>query len=238
MLGGLLVVRSLFFATIAGAFLAVAGAPAWAEDATPTQYEFTMSKIELCKSSACSSATVLGEGSQAYDIGSSQAAAGQSVGSFLSDFTLASNQTFTHLRVTIARAINMTATAPFENSGDTEDCVTGAGGDIVTASTTTEALAEVTTGNVAASQEFVVPNTDANNAPGGLATTYANAGIALIDTTTMTITYQLTSSFTTGDKIPSFDVAFDVADTITFNQASATTCSVALGPPNVTITIN
>lgn len=225
-------------AILIGIALMFAASLVQAEDATPTQYQFTLSKVELCKSSACSSPTLLGEGSQAFDIGSSQATAGQSVGSFLSNFSLASNQTFTHLRVTVARAINMTATAPTENSGDSNDCVTGTGGDIVTASTTNEALAEVTTGNAAASQEFVVPDTTANNAPGGLATIYANAGIELIDSTTMTITYQLTSSFTTGDKVPSFDIAFDVADTITFNLASATTCSAALGPPNVTITIN
>lgn len=225
-------------AILVGMVLMFAASLVQAEDATPTQYQFTLSKVELCKSSACSSPTLLGEGSQAYDIGSAQASSGESVGSFLSNFSLAPKQTFTHLRVTVARAIDLTATAPSEESSDFNACVTGAGVDIVTASTATEALAEVTTGSVAASQEFVVPNTDANNAPGGLAITYANAGIALIDTTTMTITYQLTSSFTTGDKIPSFDVAFDVADTITFNQASATTCFVALGPPNVTITIN
>ncbi len=90
----------------------------------------------------------------------------------------------------------------------------------------------------AVSQVLVVPDTTANNAPGNLATLFANEGIELIDATTMTITFQLTASFTTGDKVPSFDVAFDVADTIEFIQAGLTTCFVVLGPPSVTITIN
>lgn len=209
-----------------------------AELSTPVQYQFTMTKIELCKSSACSSPTLLGQGSQAYDIGATQATPGQSVGNFITDFSLAPNQTFTHLRVTMNRAFDITSTAPTENSGDTNDCVTGAGGNIVTASATNEARSEVTTGSVAASQVITVPDTTANHAPGNLATLYATEGIALVDATTMTVTFLLTSSFTTGDKVPNFDVAFDVADTIEFIQASASTCFVILNPPSVTISIN
>ncbi|MCH7542290.1 MAG: hypothetical protein IIB65_01480 [Proteobacteria bacterium] len=230
--------RGTPIAVVAGLLIFLAGAPAWAqtETATPTQYQFVVQKIELCTNSTCTSPTVLGQGSQAFDIGSGQVSAGQAAGTFLTDFSLAANQTFTHIRVTHTRAIDITATAPTFQAGG-QACVTGAGGDIVTAATITEVLAEVTTGSAAVSQVFFVPNTDANNAPGGLAATYATEGIVLIDGTTMTITKPLTSPFTSGGTAPTFDVAFDVANTITFNVASGTTCSVFLGPPTVTITI-
>ncbi len=232
------VLKVALAATITGIILIFAATLAQADTTTPTQYQFTMSKIELCKSSACTSPTLLGQGSQAYDIGSSLASPGQSVGSFLSDFSLAPNQTFTHLRVTMARTFDITASATVAGFGGSFICVTGTGSDIVTASATTEARSEVTTGNAAVSQVLVVPDPTANNAPGDLATLFANEGIKLINNNTMTITFQLTSSFTTGDKVPNFDVAFDVADTIEFIVASPNSCFVILGPPSVTITIN
>ena len=232
----LIMARGMLIAVVAGLLIFLAGAPAWAETATPTQYRFVVQKIEICTNSACTSPTVLGQGSQAFDIGSGQVSAGQAVGAFLTDFSLAANQTFTHIRVTLTRDFDISATAPTLQAGG-QACVTGAGGDIVTAASITEVLAEVTTGSAAVSQVFFVPNTDANNAPGGLAATYATEGIVLIDGTTMTITKPPSSPFTSGGTAPTFDVAFDVANTITFNVASGTTCSVFLGPPTVTITI-
>ena len=227
--------RRLLGAFLASALLALSLAPAQAQD-TPTEYAFDVTKIELCGDSACSAAVVLGEGSQRFDLAA--VGAGQTAGSFLSDFSLAANQTYTHLRVTHARAITMTATAAAINSGNGDDCVT-TGAGILTASATTQARSEVDTtgGAAAASQVFVVPDTTAANAPAGLADTYTAEGIVLLDATTMTITKALTSPFTSGSSVPSIDAAFDVANTITFVQSAADACFAILGPPSVTITI-
>lgn len=230
--------RGMPIAVAAALLMVLMGAPvrAQTETATPTQYQFVVQKIEICTNSACTSPTVLGQGSQTFDIGSGQVSAGQAAGAFLTDFSLPANQTFTHIRTTLTRAIDFSATAPTFTAGG-QPCVTGAGVDIVEASTITEVLAEVTTGSAAVSQVFFVPNTDANNADPGLAATYAAEGIVLIDATTMTITRPLTSPFTSGGTAPTFDIAFDVAGTMTFIVASGSTCNIFLGPPIVTITI-
>ena len=71
----------------------------YAASATPSSYKTTVSKVELCTSSACTSTTVLGSSSKTFDIAS--ASAGADVGTYLSDFTLPIGTTFTHMRRTI-----------------------------------------------------------------------------------------------------------------------------------------
>lgn len=231
--------RRSLFAVLASALLALSLAPAVAQEtATPSEYAFDVTKIELCTDSACSTAVVLGEGSQRFDLGSGQLSAGESAGAFIGDFTLTANQTYTHIRITHGRAIDMTATAGTETSGNGDACVTG-GAAILTASATNQARAEVdtTAGAAESSQTFVVPDTSAANAPGGLAATYVTEGIELIDSTTMTITKALTAPFTSGTSAPAIDAAFDVADTITFLQSAADACYAFLGAPSISITI-
>lgn len=226
--------RRSLFAILAYAFLALSLAPAQAQD-TPSEYAFDVSKIELCTDSSCTTAEVLGEGSQRFDLGA--VGAGQAAGNFISDFSLAPNQTFTHLRVTHSRAITMTATSGSVTSFRGDPCVTGGAG-ILVASTATQARSNVdTTGAAAASsQTFVVPDTDAANAT-GLVAAYATEGIVLIDATTMAITKALTAPFTTGSSAPAIDAAFDVAGTITFVQSGLDSCFAFLGAPSVSITI-
>lgn len=230
----LITTRRGLIAILASALLALSLAPAQAQD-TPTEYAFDVTKIELCTDSSCSTSVVLGEGLQRFDLAA--VAAGAVAGNFVSDFSLAPNQTYTHLRVTHGRAITMTATAAAINSGAGDDCVT-TGAGILTASSTTQARAEVdTTGAAAAaSQVFVVPNTNAANAV-GLVAAYSAEGIVLVDDTTMAITKALTAPFTSGSSAPSIDAAFDVTDTITFVQSAADACYAFLGAPSITITI-
>ena len=227
-------------AILASALLVLSLTPAQAQD-TPSEYAFDVTKIELCTDSTCTTAVVLGEGSQRFDLAA--VSVGAAAGNFISDFSLAPNQTYTHLRVTHSRAIDMTATAagvtatPGLNNCITDGTVNGGIGEL--ASSTTEAAALVaTTGAAATSQTFVVPDTDANNAPGGLAATYAAEGIVLIDATNLAITKELTTPFISGTSAPAIDAAFDVANTITFQDTGANDlCLVFLGAPSVTITI-
>lgn len=226
--------RRGLFAILAYAFLALSLAPAQAQD-TPTEYAFDVSKIELCTDASCTTVEVLGEGSQRFDLGAINP--GQAAGNFISDINLAPNLTFTHLRVTHSRAITMTATSASVDSGLGNDCVTG-GASILTASTATQARAEVdnTGGAAASSQTFMVPDIAAANAV-GLAAAYATEGIVLIDSTTLAITKALTAPFTTSSSPPTIDAAFDVAGTITFITSAANACFVFLGAPSISITI-
>ena len=58
---------------------------------TPSVYKTTISKVELCSSSACSDPIVLGSGSKQFDIASVSAQA--DVGTYLNDFTIALGRT-------------------------------------------------------------------------------------------------------------------------------------------------
>lgn len=64
--------RGMPIAVAAALLMVLMGAPvrAQTETATPTQYQFVVQKIEICTNSACTSPTVLGQGSQTFDIGS------------------------------------------------------------------------------------------------------------------------------------------------------------------------
>ena len=237
----LLITRLSLAAILAFPLLALLLAPAQAQEtATPSEYAFDATKIELCTDSSCSTAVVLGEGSQRFDLAT--VSVGQAAGAFISDFSLSAGQTYTHLHVTHSRAMDLTATAPTETTQNGSACVT-VGSGIVTASSTTEAAAVASSvaNPAAASQTFVVPNTDANNAPGGLAATYAAEGIVLIDATSLSITKALTAPFTSGSFAPAIDAAFDVANTITFQQVpgggNEDVCTAFIGAPSVSITI-
>ena len=60
---------------------------------TPSVYKTTISKVELCSSSACSDPIVLGSGSKQFDIASVSAQA--DVGTYLNDFTITLGRTYT-----------------------------------------------------------------------------------------------------------------------------------------------
>ena len=66
---------------------------------TPTKYETTMTKFELCTSSACTTTTVLGEKTATFNIAS--ASAGADVGDWISSFALDVGTTYTHVQATI-----------------------------------------------------------------------------------------------------------------------------------------
>ena len=69
------------------------------------KYEVTMKKVELCTSSACSSPTTVASGSQAVNIAS--LSAGAEAGAFGSTTGLPIGTTYTHLRVTLNRAMTI-----------------------------------------------------------------------------------------------------------------------------------
>mgnify|MGYP001983683169 CR=1 FL=1 len=86
-----------------------------AATATPSVYKTTVTKVELCSSSACADPIVLGSGSKLFDIASVSAQA--DVGTYLNDFTITLGRTYTHVRSTINAT--MTTKGTVDVSGTT-----------------------------------------------------------------------------------------------------------------------
>ena len=70
-----------------------------------TEYEVTMKKVELCSDAACATAITVGEKNMLADIAA--ATAGATVGNYAPTSGIPSG-TYTHIRVTISRAIQIT----------------------------------------------------------------------------------------------------------------------------------
>ena len=93
---------------------------------TPTKYEVTMKKVELCTSSACTTTTVLAEKDGTFDIAS--ASAGADVGSWITGYALEVGTTYTHIKATISSTFTIRGYLTDDDSnGLSEDyCVTAA----------------------------------------------------------------------------------------------------------------
>ena len=117
---------------------------------TPSVYKTTISKVELCSSSACSDPIVLGSGAKQFDIASVSAQA--DVGTYLNDFTITLGRTYTHVRSTINTT--MTTKGTVDVSGTT--CNTIASPTVAAASAT--ATAKTAPSGTLAEMDWVVPN--------------------------------------------------------------------------------
>jgi len=218
----------------------------WAQDVqtTPTLYQLTMKKLELCPNSTCVGPTLLVEKDQAFDIAS--AAAGQAVGSYVDAVALQIGKTFTHMRVTVDRAFTLTgsATSGVTNGGNAGACftdgtVTGTAGTVNSIAMTSDSNADGR-GSVASAMTLVVPNADdASNGPNfpDLNATFSAAGISIIDATTLTVTIALANPFTVTATPPTITVNFDVADTLDMTGTAADACALVFEAPTVTISI-
>ena len=193
------------------------------ENATPTQYQFTVKQVDICTSVTCTDSQTLSTTETVFDIGSSAVAAGAVAGSIVAPFTLQTGKTFTHIRVTVDRRFSLTATAPTENNGNGNDCRTT--GTVTTPATTTSGFARVDSDAALASTQLIVPDSFLNSSTN-----------EIIDDDTMRLTVQLTAPFKS-DTVPTFDIAFDVTDKITFQQVSATDCNATFGAPGITMSL-
>ena len=117
---------------------------------TPSVYKTTVTKVELCSSSACSDPIVLGSGSKEFDIAS--VSAQTDVGTYLNDFTVTLGRTYTHVRSTINAT--MTTKGTVDVSGTT--CNTVASPTVAAASAT--ATAKTAPSGTLAEMDWVVPD--------------------------------------------------------------------------------
>ncbi len=215
---------------------------AWAQEVqiTPTKYQFTMKKLELCTESTCTGPTLLAEKDQVFDIGSAVANPGQSVGTYVESISLPIGTTFTHWRGTMDRRFTLsggTVNGLITGAGAcfTDGTGTGTAGTATTGARTTDADASGR-GSAASDMTLVVPNAVTVDF-GNLTATYAAAELAIVDGTTMTFTQALAQPHTVANKPPALSVTFNVASTLDFTGTGADSCLIFFEPPAVTVTI-
>ena len=197
---------------------------------TPSVYKTTISKVELCSSSACSDPIVLGSGSKQFDIASVSAQA--DVGTYLNDFTITLGRTYTHVRSTINAT--MTTKGTVDVSGTT--CNTVASPTVAAASAT--ATAKTPPSGTLAEMDWGVPNVNGGGDYDNLTARYNANGISKTDgASTFTFTVSLIATYTPkATDIPKVSIKFDVADTLEATTSGGA-CVLYLNPPVQTVNI-
>ncbi|SVA42155.1 uncharacterized protein METZ01_LOCUS95009 [marine metagenome] len=209
---------------------------------TPTKYETTMTKFELCTSSACTTTTVLGEKTATFDIAS--ASAGADVGDWISSFALEVGTTYTHVQATINVTFTIAGYITDDDSnGLTADyCVTSASPSTA-ASASTPAIVPESSSTSNADMSWVVPNMTGTDY-GDLTTSFGTNGITKTDdASTITWIGALTSSYTpTASSAPKFTMSFDVTNMLqaygTEVSSGVYDCAIYVKPPAVSISIS
>ena len=209
---------------------------------TPTKYETTMTKFELCTSSACTTTTVLGTKTATFNIAS--ASAGADVGDWISSFSLEVGTTYTHVQATINVTFTIAGYITDDDSnGLTADyCVTSAS-PATAASATTPAIVVESSSTTNADMARVVPNMTGTDY-GDLTSSFNTNGITKTDdASTITWIGALTSSYTpTASSAPKFTMSFDVTNMLqaygTEVSSGVYDCAIYVKPPAVSISIS
>ena len=220
-------INSIFAATITG---------------TPTKYETTMTKFELCTSSACTTTTVLGEKTATFNIAS--ASAGADVGDWISSFALEVGTTYTHVQATINTTFTIAGYITHDDSnGLTADyCVTSASPSTAS-SATTPAIVPESAATTNADMSWIVPNMTGSDY-GDLTTSFGTNGITKTDgASTITWIGALNAPYTpTANSAPKFTMSFDVTNMLqaygTEVSSGVYDCAIYVKPPAVSITLS
>ena len=204
---------------------------AFSATSTPSVYKTTVTKVELCSSSACSDPIVLGSGSKEFDIASVSAQA--DVGTYLNDFTVTLGRTYTHVRSTINAT--MTTKGTVDVSGTT--CNTVASPTVAAASAT--ATAKTAPSGTLAEMDWIVPNVNGGGDYEDLTQRYNANGISKTDgASTFTFTVAIVSPYTPkATDSPKVSIKFDVADTLEATTSGGA-CVLYLNPPVQTVNIH
>ena len=216
------------------AYAAFPGTPA-----TPTIYQVTLKKVEICTGSdgvgSCNGAFVVGTSTKSFDIAA--VGAGAAVGSYANLSTLPVGSTFTHVRVTVDVAITVRASGT--DSGVTCYTQAAGGGSAGAAASATVAGGPAVTGTI------YVPHIGTYNTSGGASTlteadfqTSGSRGyIKRPNDSDVLVTYALSAPYTAVlNKQPQVTVKFNVTGAVGFLFTGAA-CDVFPEPPSVTITV-
>jgi hypothetical protein len=231
------------FRFLAVAALAMAPVAAYAAfpgtSATPTIYQVTLKKVEICTGSdgagSCEGSFVVGSSTKAFDIAA--VGAGAAVGSYANLSALPIGSTFTHVRVTVDSAITVRASGA--DSGTTCYTQAAGGGSASAASAATFAGGPAVTGTV------YVPHIGTYTTSAGASTlteadfqtTGSRGYIKRPNDSDVLITYSLTAPYTPVlNKQPQVTVKFNVTGAVGFLFTGAA-CNAFPEPPSVSITV-
>ena len=213
--------------------------------ATPTKYEVTMKKVELCTSSACTTTTVLAEKDGTFDIAS--ASAGADVGDWITGYALEIGTTYTHIKATINSTFTIRGYITDDNSnGLSEDyCVTAAS-PITASSGTSPGVVAESSATTNADMSYVVPNylDDDNGDFYGTTTktTFDANGLTKVNgASTFTWIAALSSSYTPrASSAPKITISFDVTNQLAaggINVSGNWQCGIYVKPPTVGVAL-
>ena len=204
--------------------------------ATPTKYEVTMKKVELCTSSACTTTTVLAEKDGTFNIAS--ASAGADVGSWITGFALEIGMTYTHIKATLSSTFTI---AGYTTNSDisSDNCLTEATPNTASAANQGP-IVDGSSSTTGADMTWIVPNSaNADNGDPYGAIDFSSYGITRADdAATITWVGALTNSYTpTASSSPKITIKFDVTNQLKSTQAVADTCYMWIEPPTCTVTL-
>ena len=216
------------------AYAAFPGTPA-----TPTIYQVTLKKVEICTGSdgvgSCNGAFVVGTSTKSFDIAA--VGAGAAVGSYANLSTLPVGSTFTHVRVTVDSVITVRASG----ADGVGTCFTQAagGGSASAASAATFAGGPAVTGTVYVPHvgSYTVAGATVTLTEADFQTSGSRGYIKRPNDSDVLITYSLTAPYTPVlNKQPQVTVKFNVTGAIGF-KFTGVACDVFPEPPSVTITV-
>tara|TARA_B100000768_G_C11156645_1_gene322690 strand:+ start:60 stop:737 length:678 start_codon:yes stop_codon:yes gene_type:complete len=197
-----------------------------------TEYEVTMRKVELCSDAACATSIVVGERDMKADIAAADA--GATVANFAPTTGIPSG-TYTHIRITISRAIQITGSVVISGSSS---CFTDGGTDNVADNLL------VTTATSASSTAMYLVNDDKYKVGTGdtsaenitiqySSPTYATSMSVSGDDAIMI--YKLTDPYTRLLKAPVIKVAFNTENAVGCEDTTADVMWIE--EPYVSITV-
>ena len=197
-----------------------------------TEYEVTMKKVELCKDATCTSSILVGERDMKADIAAADA--GATVANFAPTTGIPSG-TYTHIRITISRAIQITGSVVISGSSS---CFTDGGTDNVADNLL------VTTATSASSTAMYLVNDDKYKVGTGdtsaenitiqySSPTYATSMSVSGDDAIMI--YKLTDPYTRLLKAPVIKVAFNTENAVGCEDTTADVMWIE--EPYVSITV-
>lgn len=211
---------------IVGSGAAQAGQITGTSSGRPTTYNVTVTKAELCRTSACANPFVLGTVSGTFDIASANA--GQEVGKLIDISGIPLYETWSHVRITVSTTFSLAA--------DDGTCATNG------TNNTNRAAALAGLGNAVASggggagtlQSFALPNQAAVVAAGVAGFQYSTYGVTQTDgASEFTMIVALSSPYTCKGEMPRIEVQFDTSEAFGYDGG----CNFTFPqPPTITIT--
>ena len=200
-----------------------------------TEYEVTMKKVELCSDATCTAPYTVGEKDMAADIAAADA--GATVGNYASTSGIPAG-TYSHVRITMSRTIQITGSVILGNDGSTMTCFTDGGTDNVADNLLPTAASTAVTTPMYLSNEDKYKVGTGDTSAENITIQYTSPKYA----TSMSVSgdnalmiYELAKPFTRKFKVPVIRVAFNTENAVGCEDTTADVMWIE--EPFVSITI-